>query len=302
MEADTERGSVLAMPQVFWSTMRDLLNQKLGAIGEHFQADAISFHGDLFPFLLKLFRDQIERLRLDGDTKDVLVVVLGTPGGSAETVEKLVDIIRYHYKEVYFVVPDEAMSAGTILCMSGDRIYMDYSSSLGPIDPQIWNGKAWVPAHGYLDEIDALREKAKDKTITNAELLVWQAQDLALLNECVQQTNLTVTLLKKWLVEYKFRDWTEHRANPEKLGKPVTLEEKKARAEEIAVELGTHSKWHSHGRRIGVGTLTRDLRLKIEDYSDDAVLRNLIRSYNDLLTEYMQEQGMSIFFHSKHYF
>ena len=27
------------------------------------------------------------------------------------------------------------MSAGTIWCMSADKIFMDYSSSLGPIDP-----------------------------------------------------------------------------------------------------------------------------------------------------------------------
>ena len=63
------------------------------------------------------------------------MVFLNTPGGNAEIVEKLVEIIRFHYKELYFVVPDEAMSAGTIFCLAGDKIFMDYSSSLGPIDP-----------------------------------------------------------------------------------------------------------------------------------------------------------------------
>ena len=47
---------------------------------------------------------------------------------------------------------------------------MDYSSSLGPIDPQIWNGKEFVPALGYLDKVDQLLAKAKDGTITQAEL------------------------------------------------------------------------------------------------------------------------------------
>ncbi len=51
-----------------------------------------------------------------------------------------------------------------------------------------------------------------------------------------------------------------------------------------------------------MGTLTKDLRLKIEDYSEDVKLRDLIRSYNDLLTEYIQEQGLSVFFHSRYYF
>lgn len=66
-------------------------------------------------------------------------------------VEKMVEIIRNKYQKVYFVVPDYAMSAGTIFCMSGEKIYMDYSSSLGPIDPQVYNGKEFVPALAYLD-------------------------------------------------------------------------------------------------------------------------------------------------------
>ena len=79
------------------------------------------------------------------------------------------EILRAHYRSVFFVVPDFAMSAGTILCMSGDRIYMDYSSSLGPIDPQVHNGKEWVPALGYLDKVEQLLEKARKGTLTNAD-------------------------------------------------------------------------------------------------------------------------------------
>jgi hypothetical protein len=290
------------MPQFFHSTVKQLLDQRLVDIEQHFQSDAVFYCGQIAYPLIKLFRDQIEKLKADSSAKDRLVILLGTPGGSAEVVEKLVDIIRYHYKDVTFVVPDEAMSAGTIFCMSGDRIYMDYTSSLGPIDPQIWNGKDFVPARGYLDEIAAMLEKAKNGTITNAELMIWQSQDLAMLNLCEQQSNLTVTLLKKWLVEYKFRDWQVHGTSLATMGQPVTLEEKQQRAEEIAIELGNNKKWHSHGRYIGIDTLRNELRLRIEDYSADAGLRKTIRSYNDLLTEYIQERGFTAFFHSRYYF
>ena len=63
--------------------------------------------------------------------------------------------------EVHFVVPNAAMSAGTIFCMSGDKIYMDYSSSLGPIDPQVpaHDGRL-VPALGYIDKVNEFIEKA----------------------------------------------------------------------------------------------------------------------------------------------
>lgn len=62
-------------------------------------------------------------------------------------------------------MPDYAYSAGTIFCMSGDSIHMDYYSVLGPIDPQVQNkeGKL-VTALGYLDKVKELVEKAK---ITN---------------------------------------------------------------------------------------------------------------------------------------
>lgn len=38
------------------------------------------------------------------------------------------------------------MSAGTLFALSGDKIYMDYSSSLSPVNPQVYNGTDWVPA------------------------------------------------------------------------------------------------------------------------------------------------------------
>ena len=153
------------------------------------------------------------------------------------SVEKLVEIVRFHYAEVFFVVPDEAMSAGTIFCMSGDKIYMDYTSSLGPIDPQIHNGKDWVPALGYLDQVERMIKRSASGELTDAELLIFQTQDLAMLSRYEQAKNLTITLLKKWLVEYKFKDWLTHQTAPALLGQPVTHEQRVARAEEIATLL-----------------------------------------------------------------
>lgn len=155
---------------------------RLAALEKHFNADVIFYYGDINPGYLKVFRDFIETLRSTEQTRDHLVIILNTPGGSAEGVEKMVEVIRYHYREVFFVVPDYAMSAGTIFCMSGDKLYMDYSSSLGPIDPQVYNGKEWVPALGYLDKVEALLAKARDGTISQAEFLILQSQDLAMLS------------------------------------------------------------------------------------------------------------------------
>ena len=288
--------------QVFDETIKDTLESRLIALEEHFAADVIFYYGDISPAAIKPFRDFIEKRVAHEPHRERLTFFVNTPGGSAETVEKMVEVTRFHYGEIYFVVPDMAMSAGTILCMSGNKIFMDYSSSLGPIDPQVFNGEQWVPALGYLDKVEQLLEKARRNQLSNAEFLLLQSLDLAMLSRYEQARDLTITLLKRWLVEHKFRDWNIHANHPDKKGQSVTNAEKVARAEEIARTLGDNKFWHSHERMIGPGTLNDLLRLKIDDYSTDATLRILIRSYNDLLTEYVENRKIEFFLHSLDFF
>ena len=282
--------------------VKDLLNERIVALEKYFEGDCIFYYGLIFPSLEKRFRQFIELLQEDGNNRKRLIVFLNTAGGSAETAEKMVELIRYHYSEVYFVIPDEAMSAGTIFCLSGNKIYMDYSSSLGPIDPQVFNGKDWVPALGYLDQVEKMIEKSANNQLTEAEFIILQNQDLAMLSQFEQAKHLTITLVKKWLVEYKFKDWSTHRTNPNKKGQNVTLEEKEERAEEIANILSDNKIWHSHGRKISVSTLTNVLKLEIEDYSENKELRSIVRSYNDFLIDYINRHDTIFFLHSRCYF
>ena len=288
--------------RIFDSHIRDSLNERLKKLEDHFSSDIISFYGPIGPPIDKIFRDFIEKLKSEFRDKNRVTIFLTTPGGIAETVEKLVDIIRFHYQEVFFVVPDYAMSAGTIFCMSGNKIFMDYSSSLGPIDPQVFTGKDYVSALGYLDQVEKMIKRSASGELTDAELVMLQALDLAQLSAYEQAKNLTITLLKKWLVQYKFANWDIHQTNPKKLGSPVTLKEKGKRAEEIARKLSDNKLWHSHGRNIGINTLTGLLKLKIDDYSDNTKLLTMIRDYHDFLVDFVQRQDFPIFLHSKNYF
>lgn len=282
------------MKPIFDLTLHNILNERLGKLETHFNADVIFYYGPIADSLEKPFRDFIEDLKNDTVQHDTLCIILNTPGGSAETVEKLVKITRHHYHEVYFIVPDAAYSAGTIFCMSGDKIYMDYSSALGPIDPQVFNGKNWVPALGYLDKVEEMINKSASGQLTQAELIMLREQDLAMLRRHEQARDLTIALLKEWLVKYKFKNWDNH-----KNGSPVTAQQKEERAKDIAKDLGDNKLWHSHGRSIGVTALTNILKLKIEDYSSDTVLRPLIREYNDLICQYILRNGSEAFLHSR---
>ncbi len=294
------------MKPIFDSTIHSILNERLQKLEEHFKSDVIFYYAPIANGLVKPFRDIIENLKADVIKNDTLSIILNTPGGSVEVVEQLVNIIRQHYNEINFIIPDSAYSAGTIFCMSGDNIYMDYSSCLGPIDPQVEvqapNGQTqWVPALGYLDKVNELIEKSEKGILTHAELVMLQKQDLAMLRRYEQAKELTIALLKNWLVKYKFKNWDIHQTNPDKLGQPVTLFEKTARAEEIAMLLSKNSEWHSHGRSINIETLKTKLKLKIEDFSGQTERTKLIRGYNDLITEYIRKNNFEAFMHSRNF-
>lgn len=262
-------------------------------------AQVITYFGAIYPAITKPFRNFIEQIAQLDSKKDRLCIFIQSGGGSVETVEKLVNVIRHHYKEVWFFVPDMAMSAGTIFCMSGDKIYMDYSSSLGPIDPQIFNGQYWVPALGYLDKVEELVSKSRKGQLADAEMIFLQNQDLAQLRLYEQARDLSVELLKLWLATYKFKDWTRHRTDPIKTGHNVTADEKRQRASEIAGMLSDNKLWHSHGRMIGLDTLRSKLRLEIDDYSDNKILTSSIRWYHDMLTDYVDRQRLQSYLHHK---
>lgn len=273
------------------------VNAKAKALEDVLASDVICYFGQIHPQITRPFRNFIEEVKTaSAREENTLTIVLRSPGGSAETAERMVSVVRHHYDTVNFVVPDYAMSAGTIFCMSGDRIYMDYSSALGPIDPQVLSsdGSGYVAALGYLDKVSEITAKA---VLTPADVVFLRSMDLGKLALYEQAKNLSISLLKKWLVAYKFKDWTVHRTtNP---GTPVTQEEKEARAEEIAAALSDNRRWHMHGRALGIERLL-ELRLDIDDYSRNEALRTAIREYNDLLTGYADRQNMPVYLHSHH--
>lgn len=272
----------------------DVIKQSEEKIENILGTDLFFYFGEIRVGFVQPFRNFVEKLK-QNSTKDSISICLKTPGGSAEAVERMVDILRYHYKHVFFIVPDMAMSAGTIFCMSGDKIYMDYSASLGPIDPQVpdRDDRYLVPALGYLDKIEELIDKSRNNTITAAEFAILQKQDLAMLRSYEQAKELSIELLKKWLTTYKFKDWDNHRTH--NIGQPVTPEEKEKRAQEIAEKLSSNKYWHSHGRFINMKTLQDDLKLEIDDFGQSADLKAAIRSYHDALSTYLARQ--SITFH-----
>ena len=210
----------------------------------------------------------------------------------------MVATIRSNYGYMTVIVPDRAMSAGTIFALSADRIMMDYFSCLGPIDPQIEKDDKLVPALSYLNQFERLNQKAAGGELTAAEYALLSKLDLGELYQFEQARELSVELLVKWLSRYKFKGWDK----TETRGLEVTDQMKEERAQSIADLLNDTARWHSHARGIDVKTLRDEVGLRIDSLDDEPKLYGSIRSYFDLLKDYMDRQQLYSFVHAKGYF
>lgn len=129
------------------------LRARAAGLAAHPEANIFARIGPIF----SSFEDEIgDVLDAIDPKKDRLCVILEADGESVETTERTANIFRHFYKDVWFIVPTHAMSAGTVLVMPGGRIWMDYYAILEPIDPQIETGSGFVPAFGHLAKYQEL--------------------------------------------------------------------------------------------------------------------------------------------------
>lgn len=271
------------------------LDNGLASMEADLCADMVAFVGPILPTYEMRLRDALDDLRSEHTS---VAVILDTPGGIVEVVERMVTAIRSKYREVTVIVPDRAMSAGTIFALSADRIMMDQLSCLGPIDPQIEKDGKLVPALSYLNQFERLNEKAKNDELTTAEYALLNKLDLGDLYQFDQARALSNELLVKWLSTYKFKNWrkTETRENK------VTQKMKQDRAKEIAKLLNDPERWHSHGRAIDRETLRNEVKLKIDALEEHEALYRHLRDYFALLEDYMRREDALSFIHSRGYF
>lgn len=179
---------------------------------------------------------------LNGLGNDNLDIIIHSPGGSSEAVEQIVQYLRSKYQNIRAIVPQNAMSAATMLACACDEIIMGKHSAIGPIDPQITfpmqNGNLFTaPAHSILNEFN----QAKTEILANPgvaplwipKLANWPAGILDICNNTIQ---LSKDKVKNWLASYMFA------------GQPNGAN----KADLIANWLGTFSNHLTHGRPISI--------------------------------------------------
>jgi hypothetical protein len=135
-----------------------------------------------------------------------LDLILHTPGGGLEAARGLME---YLYKmfgsDIRAVIPQMAMSAGTLIACGCKEILMGKHSCLGPTDPQVRG----LPAMGVLAEVDqAIEEIKKDR----AKEIVWQQvfgkYPPAFILDCERSVAGTRQMVTTWLQNNMFKDKT----------------------------------------------------------------------------------------------
>jgi serine dehydrogenase proteinase len=286
--------------------LQEILRQGNLEVGKLFNSEVIVVKSTIRQPIDDEIKDEIEELMdlpaPEGREKPTkLTVLVETNGGYIETVERIVSVFRQHYQSVEYVVPNYAYSAGTILVLSGDELWMDYYSVLGPIDPQVGSEDGSLPGMGYLAKFEELvgqindPTKSVDETRAQVAYLIkrFDPAKLFIIEQAIEHSK---ALLRDWLPKYKFKAWTVKETSQI----PVTPADREQRANEIADALGDARHWHSHGRGVGIKELASDLiKLQVKNYGEDETLRQNISQYYGLLKDYMSKNRHAAALHTR---
>lgn len=186
-----------------------------------------------------------------------LDLLLHTPGGSPAAAEAIINYLRKKFNNnIRVIVPQIAMSAGTMMACAAKSIVMGNQSSLGPVDPQ-FNG---IPAYNIQMEF----EEAKNDLASNPQNAQYWAIKLqqypaAFLKTAIDAIQLSSTLLREWLSTCMFK------------------EEDKSVVDEIVAKLNEHDDSKTHGRHFNID-FCKNIGLKIEQLENDDELQDSVLS------------------------
>jgi hypothetical protein len=186
-----------------------------------------------------------------------LDLILHTPGGSIGATEAIVSYLRQMFgKNIRVIVPQIAMSAGTMIALSATQIILGKQSSLGPIDPQIFG----IPANLIVEEF---KEAKSELTKSSDAAAYWQIRLMKYPATAFYQANLAVDRAKKnvtdWLLTNMFDKAVE--GDVEKVDRIVN-------------HLSDSNENKAHDRHIHKSELI-DLGVNVFSLEDDQVLQDL---------------------------
>jgi ATP-dependent protease ClpP protease subunit len=188
-----------------------------------------------------------------------LDLVLHTPGGDMAATESLVDYLRQMFgKNIRAIVPQIAMSGGTMIALACREIIMGKHSNLGPIDPQF----SGIPAHAIKEDFErAVREVQAAPHTAPIWQIILSKYGPALIGESAKAIKWADEMTKEWLTTGMFDG-------------EVDAQQK---ADRVIGELGDHAITMSHARHISLKA-AQNLGLKVVALEDDQALQDAVLS------------------------
>lgn len=188
-----------------------------------------------------------------------LDLILHTPGGDISATESLVVYLKSVFgNDIRVIVPQMAMSAGTMISCCAKEIIMGKHSNLGPVDPQY----GMYRAHGIIEEFENIK---KEHVANPIAAQVWgpilNKYNPTLIGECQKAIDWSNGLVKQWLIDNMF----------------ATENDPDTKAKAVVDFLGSHALTLSHSRHIHRDDLTK-LGLSISNLEDDSKLQDLVLS------------------------
>ncbi len=182
-------------------------------------------------------------------------LILHTPGGNIAAAESVVDYLHSVFGDnIRAIVPQMAMSAGTMIALSCPEIMMGKHSSLGPVDPQ-YQG---LSCQESVDEFD---EAVKAVSDNPASLGLWQVRiakySPSFLISCKNALEWSKSYTEKWLAH----NYHISEKDSEVMAKPFV----------------DHSESKSHSRQFSKEQC-KSFGLNVTDLEADGFFQDLILS------------------------
>ena len=205
----------------------------------------------------------------DLDRDKGLDLILHTPGGVIASTQSLTDYLHQMFGDnIRAIIPQIAMSAGTMLACSCRSILMGKHSNIGPIDPQM-NG---IPAHGVIAEFRrACKEVKEDPSTADVWANIIRQYTPGFLGQCQNAIDWSEDFVRDQLKQVMFGP----NGAPKKDGKPFTNQGAAQRVGQIVRKLSDYSDNKTHSRHIHVDECEQ-IGLNIERLEGDDKLQDLV--------------------------
>ena len=190
------------------------------------------------------------------DCSKGLDLILHTPGGDPTAAEAIVNYLKEKFNnDIRAIVPQIAMSGGTMIACSTKEIIMGRQSCLGPIDPQF----AGIPAYNIKQEFEeAKADLAENPNNAQYWAIKLQQYPAAFMKTAIDAIELSDELIRTWLSDVMLKD--------------------DLKAVDKAVEfLSSHENSKVHARHYRYKEC-RENGLKITLMEDDPKLQDLVLS------------------------